>query len=381
MKILAVIQKTLKEQFRQFWIVLLTISMAPFFVAIYYLMWETTKPSLDVEVVNTDIGSEGQNYGNLVVQMIDNQLSEDSPIHFRISPDRESAMDQLRNKKSDAILILPNNFTRALLQLERGEKVQVPFELSGDLSDINYMLAATYTYETIVTYINEIIGIEPVYDFIETPAGSSGEIDEFELYVPGLIILSIVMLMFPAAIAFVREPEQRTMIRLKLSHLKSWEFIAGVSVIQVLIGFISAIITLLVAAALGFEFQGSLISFLVIITLTCLSIIGFSLIVAAITRTVNQVLVVGNFPLFLFMFFTGAMMPIHGPTIFSFASYDFTLPGLMSPYHAVNALKKISIFQASMVDVWPELISLLGTTIMYFIIGGWLYRRQHLRLL
>jgi ABC-2 type transport system permease protein len=276
---------------------------------------------------------------------------------------------------------LPNNFTHTLLQLSRGEKVQVPFELSGDLSDINYMLAATYTYEAIVSYINESIGIQPIYDFIETPAGSSGEIDEFELYVPGLLILSIVMLMFPAAIAFVREPEQRTMIRLKLSHLKSWEFITGVSVIQVIIGFISAMITLMVAATLGFEFHGSWANFLIIITLTCLSIIGFSLIVAAITKTVNQVLVVGNFPLFLFMFFTGAMMPIHGPTLFSFDSYDFTLPGLMSPYHAVNALKKISIFQASLGDVWPEMVSLTGITILYFIIGGWLYRRQHLRLL
>jgi len=32
------------------------------------------------------------------------------------------------------------------------------------------------------------------------------------------------MLMFTAAIAFVREPEQRTMVRLKLSHIKNWEY-------------------------------------------------------------------------------------------------------------------------------------------------------------
>jgi len=381
MKILAVIRKSLSEQARQIWIVLLTISMAPFFVGIYFLMWESTKPSLDIELVNLDEGFEGIDYGNIVTQMIMDKSPDSMPIKFHLSEHRSKALEQIRNKKSEAILLLPEDFSEALTMLTRGEETQVPFEISGDLSDINYMLAATFTYELIVSYITENTGVVPIYEFRETPVGISGELDEFDLYVPGLIILSIVMLMFTAAIAFVREPEQRTMVRLKLSHIKNWEFISGVSLVQIAVGFISVFLTLAMASALGFEFHGSWGSFLLVTTLTCLSIIGFSLIVAAITRTVNQVLVVGNFPLFLFMFFTGAMMPIHGPTLFSFASYDFTLPGLMSPYHAVNALKKISIYQASLVDVWPELSCLVGITIIYFLVGGWLYRRQHLRLL
>jgi len=381
MKILAVIQKSLREQSRQIWVVLLTISMAPFFVGIYYLMWETTKPSLDIELVNLDKGFEGMNHGQTITRLIQDMPPDSIPIKFRISDNQSVALNKIRNKKSDAILILPEDFSEAVQKLARGEEARVPFEISGDLSDINYMLAATFTYELIVSFINESTGLIPIYEFRETPVGSSGELDEFDMYVPGLIILSIVMLMFTAAIAFVREPEQRTMIRLKLSHITNWEFISGVSIVQIVIGFISVFLTLAMAAVLGFEFNGSWGSFLLVTTLTCLSIIGFSLIVAAVTRTVNQVLVAGNFPLFLFMFFTGAMMPIHGPTLFSFASYDFTLPGLMSPYHAVNALKKISIFQASLGDVWPELTCLIGLTIIYFLIGGWMYRRQHLKLL
>jgi len=381
MKILAVIQKSLREQSRQFWVVLLTISMAPFFVGIYYLMWESTKPSLDIELVNLDQGFEGMEYGETIVQIIRDTPSDSLPIKFKISDDKSAALEKIMNKKSEAILILPEDFSEALHKLAQGGQARVPFEISGDLSDINYMLAATFTYELIVTFINENTGLIPIYEFRETPVGSSGDLDEFDMYVPGLIILSIVMLMFTAAIAFVREPEQRTMIRLKLSHIRNWEFISGVSIVQIVVGFVSVFLTLAMAAILGFEFNGSWGNFLLVTTLTCLSIIGFSLIVAAVTRTVNQVLVVGNFPLFLFMFFTGAMMPVHGPTLFTFASYDFTLPGLMSPYHAVNALKKISIFQASLGDVWPELTCLIGTTILYFLVGGWLYRRQHLKLL
>ncbi len=381
MKILAVIMKSLSEQSRQIWVVILTISMAPFFVGIYYLMWESTKLSMDVEIVNLDKGYGGFDYGKEISQFVISQSSDELPVNFHLSASRDNALNQIRNKKSDAILILPEDFSEKAVMLGRGENVQIPFELTGDLSDINYMLAATWTYELIGAFISENTGIKTPFEFRETPAGVSGEMNEFDLYVPGLLILSTVMLMFTAAIAFVREPEQKTIIRLKLSQLKNWEFITGVSLVQMFIGFFSILLTLAVAAALGFEFRGSWGSFLIVTTLTCLSIIGFSLIVAALTRTVNQVLVVGNFPLFLFMFFTGAMMPVHGPTLFSFASYDFTLPGLMSPYHAVSALKKISIFEASLGEIWPELTCLAGITVIYFLIGALLYRRQHLRLL
>ena len=381
MKVLAVILKSLSEQSRQIWILLLTVSMAPFFVGVYYLMWESTKPSIDVEIVNLDQGFGGMDLGREICNLVGTQPDGSQPVKFHAATSLDNALSQIRNKKSEAVLILPENFSEELVKLSRGEKVKVPFELSGDLSDINYMLAATWTYEMIVNFINESTGLEPAYEFRETPAGFSGDIDEFELYVPGLIILSTVMLMFTAAIAFVREPEQRTMLRLKLSHVRNWELITGITAVQMLVGILSVVLTLAVASALGFEFRGSWGSFFVVTSLTCLSIIGFSLIVAAVTQTVTQVLVAGNFPLFLFMFFTGAMMPIHGPTLFSFASYDFTLPGLMSPYHAVSALKKISIFEASLGEVWPEMVCLAGVTLIYFLIGGWLYRRQHLRLL
>ncbi|MBT3751540.1 MAG: ABC transporter permease [Bacteroidetes bacterium] len=380
MKILAIIQKSLREQIRQVWLVLLTISMAPFFVGVYYLMWETSSMYITVSILNLDKGIKQQNHGNEFASWALSQESDSLPISFNKVKDRETGIDRIRNKKTEALLILPSNFSIALNQLSAGEAVKVPFEITGDLSDINYMVAAIWTHEMIVKYIGEEGQVDSFTKFTETPAGVSGDLDEFDLYVPGLIILSTIMLMFTAAIAFVRESEQKTIIRIKLSKAKTWELISGISLVQILIGFISILLTLGIAAGLGFEFSGSWGIFLVILSITCLSIIGFSLIVAALTKTVNQVLIVGNFPLFLFMFFTGAMMPVHGPTFFSFAEYDVTLPGLMSPYHAVQALKKVSIYEAGLNEIWPELICLSAITIFYFIIGAWLFRRKHLRL-
>jgi len=380
MKLLAIIIKSIKEQVRQFWLALLTILMAPFFVCIYYLMWESTQLSLNVAVVNQDIAVESICHGYAFCEWTsDNQL-DSIPINFHKVKSVEAALEELENNNSETILIIPGSFSEKILELKSGMAVRVPFEISGDLSDPNYMLASIWAHEMIISYIQEAAGVELFYEFTETPAGLSGSLKEFDLYVPGLLILSIIMLMLTASIAFVRESEQQTIIRLSLTQLSQTTLVAGITIVQVLVGLISILATLLLAGALGFDFKGSWGLFLLISILVCLSIIGFSLILAAITKTVNQILIVGNFPLFLFMFFTGAMMPVHGPTLFKMFDYDFTLPGLMSPYHAINALRKVSNYGAGFQDIWPELIALTALTIVYFCIGTVLFKKKHLKL-
>jgi ABC-2 type transport system permease protein len=168
------------------------------------------------------------------------------------------------------------------------------------------------------------------------------------------------------------------MLRLKLSKVSPLTFLSGTTVIQVLVGLVSILLTLGTANLFGFSFSGSFWLFLIISVLTCLSVIGFSLILAGLTKSVNEVLVVGNFPLFLFMFFSGTVFPIQGATLFTLGSYNFTIPGLMSTYHATDALKQVLVYQADFVDVWPQLVSLTGLTVIYFLVGYWIYRRKHM---
>jgi ABC-2 type transport system permease protein len=192
------------------------------------------------------------------------------------------------------------------------------------------------------------------------------------------LILSVIMLMFSATIAIVTEVEQKTIIRLKLSKLSVVEYLSGVSLVQILIGIISVLLTLLVAVWLGFSSSGSFTLLISVVILASISIIAFSLIVAALTKTVNEVLIVGNFPLFLFMFFTGAAFPIEGATLFTLAGYPITLQGLMSPTHAISALNKVLIMHMGLKDILPEILALITITIIYFAVGVWAFRRRHM---
>ena len=103
-----------------------------------------------------------------------------------------------------------------------------------------------------------------------------------------------------------------------------------------------------------------------IASLTSLSIIAFSLIIAAITKSANEVLVVGNFPMFLFMFFTGAAFPLKSEALFSIAGYPINIQGLMTPTHAISALNKTLIMNMDLSSIIPEIISIIVLTLIYF---------------
>jgi ABC-2 type transport system permease protein len=135
----------------------------------------------------------------------------------------------------------------------------------------------------------------------------------------------------------------------------------------------------LAAVGLGFEYAGSLFNVFVIAVLSSISIIAFSLILAAFTKSATEVLIVGNFPFFLLMFFTGVAIPINPRELFSIAGYPITFQGLMSPTHAVNAMNKIMIMDMGLMDILPEITALLVLTAIYFAVGVWLFWRRHMK--
>jgi ABC-2 type transport system permease protein len=252
-------------------------------------------------------------------------------------------------------------------------------EFIGDLTHIEYMISAVWANGVFQEYAALVRENAAIVHVSETSLGLSGSVSDFELMVPGLLILALIMLMFTGSIAIVAEVENKTILRLKLSRLRTAEYLAGVSTVQVLVGLVSIFLTLGVAVLMGFNYTESMGSFLFLAILTSISIFAFSLILAAFTKTVTEVLIIGNFPLFLFMFFTGAAFPLDGKALFHIAGYPVSAQGLMSPTHAISAMKKVMILESSLVDVIPEIIALVLLTVLYFGLGVWAFYRRHMR--
>ncbi len=386
MKFLAVIIKCIREQLRSHWILILTVSMAPFFVFVYYLINEAWQPTYRLVYVNDDQGIElaGEmiNHGDSMIAVAE-AFENDTlaiPLSVKVTADREQAMERLQAKKADALVLIPADFSVDMDAVLRGRSTDpARLELVGDLTDMSYMLTAIWAGEALNQYLAAISPEFMPVAITETSLGVSGEVSEFDMWIPGLLILSLIMLMFTATIAIVTEVENGTIIRLKLSRIGVLNYLGGITVVQLLVGILSILLTLGAALLMGFNYSGSLLALLVVAALTSVSIIAFSLILAAITKSANEVLIVGNFPLFLFMFFTGAAFPLEGKPLFTIGGYAITVQGIMSPTHAVVAVKKILIMGAGLGDVLPELTALTIITVLYWLIGAGVFYRRHMR--
>ena len=386
MKIFSIIKKSFKEQIRNFWILILTVSMAPFFVFIYYMIAEATKINYDVVLINQDNGFDlatGKfNHGDFLVDVIRKYQTDslEIPLRVKMVENRLEAEKWLKNKKSNALVIIPADFSERIVKLATSQRDDgVNVEFIGDLTNINYMVTVIWVNEILSEYIVQVTGKPRPIKIKETGLGISGKIDDFDIWMPGIIILSIIMLMFSATIAIITEVENRTIIRLKLSRVSTFELLTGVSFIQILVGILAVLLTITVAVGLGFNYVGSIWIFLLIAVLTAISIIAFSLILAGATKSSNEVLIVGNFPLFVFMFFSGAAFPMRAGEMFSIAGYSLSWQSLMSPTHAISALNKVWIMDMSFKDIIPEITALILVTILYFIIGLWLFWYRHMR--
>lgn len=387
MKLTGVIVKSLKEQIRSYWALLLSLMMGPFFIFVYFLIVESSKPHYDILVLSNDKGiiENGQykNFGKDLISFF-TALNTDTavtPFTARGISGKREGIAMLKKKEADALIIIPGSFSQTLLTRTYHDSLaSSSVEFIGDLTNTYYLISAVWANEIVNEYAFRITNNSRIIEIKETALGTSASISDFDMIVPGIIILSTIMLMFTASIAFVSEVENRTILRLKLSRLKAIEFLGGIGLVQLLVGVLSVILTLLTAIVLGFQYEGSFLIMIVIASLTSLSVIAFSLIIAALTKSANEVLIVGNFPMFLFMFFTGAAFPLKSDGLFTIAGYPVNFQGLMTPTHAVSALNKTLVMNMNISSIIPEIIAIIVLTLIYFSIGAVIFKQRHLKL-
>jgi ABC-2 type transport system permease protein len=372
---------------RSYWVLLLSISMGPFFIFVYFLIMETSTPQYAVLVANNDkgilINEQAFNHGNDLIAYFKSFKTDAIDIPFTVNEviNKTIGIESLKSKKADALIIIDTSFSQSIEKRKLADSTFMPtVEFIGDLTSTSYLISAVWANEVVNEYSLQATRNKRIIDVKETALGTSATASSFDMIVPGILIVSLIMLMFTASIAFVSEVENKTIMRLKLSKLTVFEFLTGISFVQLLVGIVSVLLTLLTAIMLGFKYEGSLTIMIIIASLTSLSIIAFSLIIAAITKSANEVLVVGNFPMFLFMFFTGAAFPLKSEVLFTIAGYPINIQGLMTPTHSISALNKTLIMNMGVSSIIPEIVSIIILTMFYFLIGGIIFKQRHLKL-
>ncbi|HEX3052483.1 MAG TPA: ABC transporter permease [Aggregatilineaceae bacterium] len=382
MRLMSVLRKTIREQLRDFWTLLLTLSLGPFFVLFYWVMFGGGSTTYDLLIINHDAGASvnggAWSASNDTIKALHdvNYQNGQGVLKIKLIEDRKAAEKKLKDRQADMLVVFPEDYSRSLLA---GASAASQIEIVGDLSNPYYSVVSVVANAAMSNYLQTLSGESSPVTFKETALGDSAARSEFETWVPGLFIMAAVLLIYQTSMTIAREIESGTVRRLQMTPMTAFDLMGGVSLSQILIGVIGVLITFLTAVACGFHSEGPLWIAILLGGITSMAMVGVGLIVACFSRTIARAFMISNFPLFLMTFFSGMFMPISTVPLFKIAGRTIGLLDLLPPTHAVTAINKVTALGAGFGDIIYELAALSVLSMAYFLLGVWLFQRRHLR--
>jgi ABC-2 type transport system permease protein len=385
MRFSAYFQKTFKENIREWKISILALVFGPFFVYMMYAYFGNatiryTLLAIDHDRAVSSAAGRLSAGADLLAQWEKAKYPDGKAI-FKVKKilDPQAGKKELKNRDADLLLIIPADFSLRLRRYLEKKNAGVPRLTSiGDHGNARFTMAAAFVDFIAYSYVSEAAKVQmPLQiDFQSITQGRS--LTEFDLYIPALLVLSIIMVLFTAAASLIKEVDKGTITRLLLSKLSMFEFLSAIAANQVLIGTMALGLTYLSALHVGYRSSGSILLFFLVGALSSLAIVAISFLVAAFIKTIFELLTVGVFPFFVLMFFSECMFPLPRLTVFRLAGHSFYANDVLPTALTVKAFNKILNFQAGLGDLSFEIGGIVIMTMFYFTLGAWLFRRRHI---
>ncbi|MFZ5643161.1 MAG: ABC transporter permease [Bacillota bacterium] len=375
--------KTLKENWRDWKVLLLTLAFAPCFIFILYGAYGNTNHSYNIVLINKD-NADGKSHSEEVINLLkETKYPDGIPVYnISFSNSVEDSMEKLENRTVDALAVFPEDLTETLnVAAVNSNYSPTKLKIFGDPRNSRYAVAAIFLLTDFEHYVKSVTHTKVPVELDEILIGEGKAITDFDLYVPGIIVLALLNIMFTAGVSLIKEIEKGTMLRLVMSRIKTVEFFGAISVLQIALGLVSMVLALVVALVCGFEFKGSYAALVIAGMVSGIGVIGLSMITVSFLKSVYDLMTVGIIPYFIVMFFSGIFFPLPPFQVASFGENIIRLNDFLPLSLTVTALNKVLNFGAGIADIGFELIATLIISIVYCTIGLALFNRRHMRLL
>ncbi len=387
MRTSALFKKALIENFRDWKILILTLSFAPFFVYLMYFYFGNASKTFRIILINNDAGVLMNNKitfnaGHLLGQQLKQAKYPDGTNILSVieGTDVQAARKLLADKTAVLGIEIPVHFSKTLMDYKEGNpSAPAVVKTYSDHSSAEFMLAASWADYIITLFVGTIADIKsPVKHEAENISVMDSK-SEFDLYVPALLALALIMLMFTAAASLIKEKDRSTIVRLRMSKMTAWDWFSAVSLVQIIIGMLALGLAYLSAFSVGYRSAGSITALSVVGILSCLSIMAISLVVASFLRTIFDLMTIGCFPFFILLFFSGGMLPLPPLRLFSIGGHAVNFNAILPTTHSISAFNKILNHGSGLRAVAFELCAIGILTAVYFTTGAWMFSRRHLR--
>jgi len=384
MRTLAYLKKTFLENLREWKVLSLALVFAPAFVYMMYGYYGAAAPAYRLLVVNHDTldgrGTSGAESAALLAAWRQAKHPDGEPMFVVVEQaDLEAGRAQVKSRDADLLVEIPAGFTAALASA--GAPAAPPARLTNhaDERNLRSTIAMAMSDYVAFTEVATRTGVHLPLDVSVNSIGSGRPMSDFDLYVPALLTLAIIMILFTAATSLVKEVDKGTMTRLMLSRLKTSEMLAAVSANQVVLGVVALALAYLAALSCGYRSDGSLAALLVVGAAGTLGVVAIAVLCSAFLKSMFELLTVGTFPFFILMFFSECMFPLPKISVVVLGGHTFYANDILPTTLSTRAFSKILSFGAGLGDVTFELGAILVLTAGCFAVGAWLFSRRNQR--
>ena len=295
----------------------------------------------------------------------------------------EEGEKSIENSTISALIIIPEGFednvisTLTYHKTDNSEKLVI----KGNPSSQDYGLFLGLFGGITEGFSDEILkgaGQENInlIEIENRPLNGTDAFNQFDYIAPGLIVFAILMTVTTVSSNIAKESENGMLTRLKLTKMKSRDYIFGNLLSWSLIGVIQVIIMLAVAILLGYHWQGGYLSIfyaIVIGMLTTVSSVSLSLIVVSVTKSVEQATNLSAIIAIPLSFLAGSFFPMNGIMI-NIGSLSFDLLEMSPWYQATNAFISVLTFGNAFTEIISNVILIIIAGLVLLAIATMLFK-------
>jgi len=295
------------------------------------------------------------------------QYPDGTPL-FEVTPvdDPQEAQQALKDRRIAAFVEVDTNGS-------------LETKVHGDALNPHFYRLSVILDGILFQYADQIAARSSPLRIVETRYAPNGPSNEFDQYAPGMMVFTLLMLIPQTAMLVGREARWGTLRRLRLSRLRSWEFLLGVSLAQMAVAVILVLVVFLVALALGYQQNGSLPLAMGVSLMISLSAIGIGLIVGCFVENDSQAVNLGSTVTMLGIFISGAFFPVPSTTLFTLLGHSISLFDFLPATHGLLALQQVLNDGAALTHIAFRLSATLLLSLLYFVLGVIFFHRLKLR--
>ncbi|HXV25988.1 MAG TPA: ABC transporter permease [Alphaproteobacteria bacterium] len=280
------------------------------------------------------------------------------------------ATEWLQSGRARAALVVPQGFQRDLV---RADSPSVQILLDGTNSNVaaqarGYALQIVSAFRApIVTAGDTARGAQPVVRVWYNPDQTYTSFMVLSMVALAALMVGVIC---PAA-SIVREKESGTIEQLRVTPIGTGELFIAKTLPTLVMGLLSVFPSLLITWWFGVPLRGSLILFLGLTAVFLVSAIAIGVLIATVSRTLQQALLLSFFGLFPMMFLSGTVSPVESmPEVLQTLS-------LASPLrHYLDITLGIFLKGAGLRELWPQALILVAIGILLFGLATRIFSRN-----